>query len=69
MDIIARGLRGIIDSSRNPGTRRPDGENQKNIKSTAGYESLCGRYVGFGPMVDIFQKKNKLYAKFKGPAA
>jgi hypothetical protein len=25
--------------------------------------------VGFGPMVDIFQKKNKLYAKFKGPAA
>jgi len=30
---------------------------------------LCGRYVGFGPIVDIFQKKNRLYAKFKGPAA
>lgn len=69
MDIIARGLRGIIDASRSPGTRRPDGENPKNIKSTAEYESLCGRYVGFGPIVDIFQKKKKLYAKFKGPAA
>jgi hypothetical protein len=69
MDIIARGLRGIIDASRSPGTRRPDGENQKNNRSTAEYESLCGRYVGFGPIVDIFQKKNKLYAKFKGPAA
>jgi hypothetical protein len=69
MDIIARGLRGIIDASRSPGTQRPDGENQKNIKSTAEYESLCGRFVGFGPIVDIFQKKNKLYAKFKGPAA
>ena len=32
-------------------------------------QSLCGRYVGFGPIVDIFQKKNRLYAKFKGPAA
>jgi CubicO group peptidase (beta-lactamase class C family) len=69
MDIIARGLRGMIDATRGPGTRRPDGENQKDIKSTAEYESLCGRYVGFGPIVDIFQKKNKLYAKFKGPAA
>ena len=69
MDIIARGLRGMIDATSGPGTRRPDGENQKNIKSTAEYESLCGRYVGFGPIVDIFQKKNKLYAKFKGPAA
>jgi CubicO group peptidase (beta-lactamase class C family) len=69
MDIIARGLRSLIDAASGPGTRRPDGENQKNIKSTAEYESLCGRYVGFGPIVDIFQKKNKLYAKFKGPAA
>ena len=69
MDIIARGLRSLIDATSGPGTRRPDGENQKNIKSTAEYESLCGRYVGFGPIVDIFQKKNKLYAKFKGPAA
>jgi CubicO group peptidase (beta-lactamase class C family) len=69
MEIIARGLGGMIDASRGPGTRRPDAENQKNIKSTAEYDSLCGRYVGFGPMVDIFQKKNKLYAKFKGPAA
>ena len=69
MDIIARGLRGMIDATRGPGTLRPDGENQKDIKSTAEYESLCGRYVGFGPIVDIFQKKNKLYAKFKGPAA
>jgi hypothetical protein len=25
--------------------------------------------VGFGPIVDFFQKKNRLYAKFKGPAA
>jgi CubicO group peptidase (beta-lactamase class C family) len=69
MDIIARGLRSLIDAASGPGTRRPDGENQKNINSTAEYESLCGRYVGFGPIVDIFQKKNKLYAKFKGPAA
>jgi hypothetical protein len=69
MDIIARGLRSLIDAASGPGTRRPDGENQENIKSTAEYESLCGRYVGFGPIVDIFQKKNKLYAKFKGPAA
>jgi CubicO group peptidase (beta-lactamase class C family) len=69
MDIIARGLRSLIDATNGPGTRRPDGENQKNIKSTAEYEPLCGRHVGFGPIVDIFQKKNKLYAKFKGPAA
>jgi hypothetical protein len=69
MDIIARGLRGLIVATRGPGTPRTDGETQKNIESTAEYESLCGRYVGFGPIVDIFQKKNKLYAKFKGPAA
>jgi len=69
MDIIARGLRGTIDVLSGPGTREPDGENQKNFKSVEEDESLCGRYVGFGPMVDIFQKKNKLYAKFKGPAA
>jgi len=69
MDIIARGFRGMIDVLRGPGTRGPDGENRKDIKPTEEYESLCGRYVGFGPMVDIFQKKNKLYAKFKGPAA
>jgi len=69
MDIIARGLRGIIDVFRSPLTRSPDVENQKDIKSAVEYESLCGRYVGFGPIVDIFQKKNRLYAKFKGPAA
>jgi len=69
MDIIARGLRGLIDASCGPETRRTDAENQKNIESTAEYESLCGRYVGFGPIVDIFQMKNKLYVKFKGPAA
>lgn len=69
MDIIARGLRGLIDVCGDPETRRTDGENQKNIESTTEYEALCGRYVGFGPIVDIFQKKNKLYAKFKGPAA
>jgi CubicO group peptidase (beta-lactamase class C family) len=69
MDIIARGLRGIIDVFRSPVTRSPDVENQKDIKSAVEYESLCGRYVGFGPIVDIFQKKNRLYAKFKGPAA
>ena len=69
MDIIARGLRGIIDVFRSPVTRSPDVENQKNIKSAVEYESLCGRYVGFGPIVDIFKKKDKLYAKFKGPAA
>jgi hypothetical protein len=68
MDIIARGLRGVIDACCEPETRGTDGENQKNIE-TAEYESLCGRYVGFGPIVDISQKKNKLYAKFKGPAA
>ncbi len=69
MDIIARGLRGLVDATRGTATRRPDGENEKNINSTAEYDSLCGRYVGFGPIVDIFQKKNRLYAKFKGPAA
>jgi CubicO group peptidase (beta-lactamase class C family) len=69
MDIMARGLRGIIDAFRGPGTQDPDRENQKDIKSTEEYESLCGRYVGFGPIVDISKKKDKLYAKFKGPAA
>jgi hypothetical protein len=69
MDIIARGLLGLIDASSGPETRRTDGENQKHTESTVEYESLCGRYVGFGPIVDIFQKKNKLYVKFKGPAA
>jgi CubicO group peptidase (beta-lactamase class C family) len=68
MDIIARGLPGLIDASCGPETRRTDAENQKNIES-AEYESLCGRYVGFGPIVDIFQRKNKLYVEFKGPAA
>jgi CubicO group peptidase (beta-lactamase class C family) len=69
MNIIARGFSGIIDVFRSPGTRGPDDKNQKDVKSTVEYESLCGRYVGFGPIVDIFQKKNRLYAKFKGPAA
>jgi CubicO group peptidase (beta-lactamase class C family) len=85
MDIIARGLRGIIDAFMGSETRGPEAENQKNEQpflpqfknqgltpstvSKAEYEPLCGRYVGFGPLVDIFQKKNKLYAKFKGPAA
>jgi CubicO group peptidase (beta-lactamase class C family) len=85
MDIIARGLRGIIGAFMGSETRGPEAENQKNEQpflpqfknqgltpstvSKAEYEPLCGRYVGFGPLVDIFQKKNKLYAKFKGPAA
>ena len=69
MNIIARGFSGIIDVFRSHVTRRPDVENQKEVKSTMESESLCGRYVGFGPIVDIFQKKNRLYAKFKGPAA
>jgi CubicO group peptidase (beta-lactamase class C family) len=69
MNIIAKGLSGMIDVFRSRGTREPDDKNQKDIKSTAEYESLCGRYVGFGPVVDIFQKKDRLYAKFKGPAA
>ena len=69
MDIIARGLGGFIDASCGPETRRTHDENQKNMESTPEYESLCGRYVGFGPIVDIFQKKNRLYVKFKGPAA
>jgi len=69
MNIIARGLRGLMDASRDPETHRMDGENQKNVESTTEYESLCGRYVGFGPIVDIFQNKNNLYAKFKGPVA
>ena len=68
MEIIARGLRGMIDVLRGPGTPGPDREDQK-VTSTRDYESLCGRYVGFGPIVDFFQKKNRLYAKFKGPAA
>jgi len=69
MDIIAKGLRGIIDVVGSPGTRRPNGEDEKDLKSMPEYESLCGRYVGFGPVVDIFLEKNKLYAKYKGPAA
>jgi CubicO group peptidase (beta-lactamase class C family) len=69
MDIIARGLRGMIDAFRGPGTQEPDRKNQKDIKPTEEYESLCGRYVGFGPIVDVFQKKDKLFVKFKGPAA
>jgi CubicO group peptidase (beta-lactamase class C family) len=69
MNIIAKGFSGMIDVFRSHGTREPDDKNQKDIKSTAEYESLCGRYVGFGPVVDIFQKKDRLYAKFKGPAA
>jgi CubicO group peptidase (beta-lactamase class C family) len=69
MNIIARGLRSIIDVYRGTITKRPNGVNQKNMISIAEYGSLCGRYVGFGPIVDIFQKKKKLYAKFKGPAA
>jgi CubicO group peptidase (beta-lactamase class C family) len=69
MEIIARGLRGVIDALRDTVTLSPDQENQKSAQSTEDYQSLCGRYVGFGPIVDFFQKKNKLYAKFKGPAA
>ena len=70
MDIIARGLRVMIDASGGSGARTAaDGENQKNLKPTAEYKSWSGRYAGFGPMVDIFQKKDRLYAKFKDPAA
>jgi len=69
MDVIARGFSGVIDVFRSHVTWKPDVENQKDINSTVEDESLCGRYVGFGPIVDIFKKKDKLYAKFKGPAA
>jgi CubicO group peptidase (beta-lactamase class C family) len=69
MEIIARGLHSMVDVFRGPVARSPDVENQKDIKSSVEEESLCGRYVGFGPIVDIFQEKNRLYAKFKGPAA
>ncbi len=69
VEIIARGLRGMIDVFRGPVPPRPDVENQKDVKSTVEDESLCGRYAGFGPIVDIFRKRDKLYAKFKGPAA
>jgi CubicO group peptidase (beta-lactamase class C family) len=69
MDIIARGLRGIVDAFMDSGIRGLDGGNEQNVKSTGEYKAWCGRYVGFGPMVDIIQKKDKLYAKFKGPAA
>ena len=69
MNVIARGFSGVIDVLKSPTILRPDAENQKDIKSTVEYEPLCGRYVGFGPIVDIFKKKDKLYAKFKGPAA
>jgi hypothetical protein len=60
---------GIIGLPGSPETQGPDGKKQEGIESTAGDESWCGRYAGFGPVVDIFQKKNGLYAKFKGPAA
>jgi len=69
MDIIARGLCGIIDVAGSPGTRKPFAENKEDIQLTAEYESLCGRYVGFGLIVDILQEENRLLAKFKGPAA
>jgi hypothetical protein len=69
MDVIARGLRGVIDASSGPESRRRGSEDQIRTESRAEYESLCGRYAGFGPTVDIFQKDDKLYAKFKGPAA
>ncbi len=68
MEIIARGLRGMIDVFMAPGNHGPNREEQQ-IKLTEDYQSLCGRYVGFGPIVDFFQKKDRLYAKFKGPAA
>jgi CubicO group peptidase (beta-lactamase class C family) len=69
MNVIAKGFSEVVDILRSTVIQRPDAENQKDIKSTVEYEPLCGRYVGFGPIVDIFKKKDKLYAKFKGPAA
>ncbi len=69
VEIIARGLRGMIDVYRGPVFPMPAVESQKNIRSTAEDDSLCGRYAGFGPIVDILKKRDKLYAKFKGPAA
>jgi CubicO group peptidase (beta-lactamase class C family) len=94
MDIIARGLRGVIGAFMDSGARELDVGNQRDVKSTHStprvdpsidpktsigdmplnvsseeYGSWCGRYVGFGPMIDVIQKKNKLYVKFIGPAA
>jgi CubicO group peptidase (beta-lactamase class C family) len=69
INVIAKGFSEVIDSLRGPVTRKPDAEKQKDNKSAEEYEPLCGRYVGFGPIVDIFKKNDKLYAKFKGPAA
>ena len=69
MDIIARGLCDITGVAGSPGTRKPPAENKEDIKLTAEYGSLCGRYVGFGLIVDILQEENGLLAKFKGPAA
>jgi CubicO group peptidase (beta-lactamase class C family) len=69
MDIIARGLRGVIGAFMDSVARELDVGNQKSVRSAGEDEPLCGRYVGFGPMVDIIQKEDKFYAKFKGPAA
>jgi CubicO group peptidase (beta-lactamase class C family) len=69
MNVIAKGFSEVVDVLRSPVSRGHETESQKDIKSTVEYGPLCGRYVGFGPIVDIFKKKDKLYAKFKGPAA
>jgi hypothetical protein len=69
MNVIAKGFSEVVDTLRSPVIQKPDAEHQKDIKSAVEYEPLCGRYAGFGPIVDIFKKKDKLYAKFKGPAA
>jgi len=69
MDIIARGSVELLMFS---GAPQPRGLmlKIKKISNQLWNMSLCGgRYVGFGPIVDIFMKETKLYAKFKGPAA
>ena len=69
LDITARGLRGVFDAFRINETEGPQDEDQQVTGSTPELETLCGRYVGFGPIVDVLQKNDKLYAKFRGPAA
>ncbi|OHD68967.1 MAG: hypothetical protein A2W19_07015 [Spirochaetes bacterium RBG_16_49_21] len=69
IEITARGLRAFLDAAHGPMTGGEDGDEKKEPARVPPPADLTGRYAAFGIMVDVFSKKDSLYARFKGPAA
>jgi hypothetical protein len=67
VEIAAKGLRFFIDALYAPPRLR-----EKRVDSDfepMTHDELCGRYGNFGVVMDIYKKRGKLHASFRGPPA